>query len=210
MKKAGFSSEGAETFTRAKGIGETINLGELSDSDISLLRDKVANSRSGSYYGLTSEDLQNYDAKGGSLGARNASFSELYQAVENPAEGSNEEALAQLKTFRDEALSIYNELNEEDKRLFAETMDFKTVTNAETMKQILAQEKEARADAKIESDAEKYDLDANVVKAQADQIKKSLESVAKSQDKTNKSGKNLEKGLKQTNLEMKDAAEIAA
>lgn len=211
LKDFGISDEGAEALTRAKSSGEKVNLGELSETDIEKIRDLSEVERRTAFNGqLTQTDLDQYDAQGGSLGARNASFSELYQAVENPAEGSNEEALAQLKTFRDEALNVYNELNEEDKRLFAETMDFKTAMSVDTMKQILESEKQARADAKLDSEAEKYDLDADVLKAQAAQIKKSLESAAKSQDKMGKSTEKLGEGLKKTGIDMEDTADLAA
>jgi hypothetical protein len=70
-----------------------------------------------------------------------------------------------MKKTVDDANAYYQQLSEEDKRIFAETVDFKVATNKEMMEQMFLDEKEARADAMLDTAAETHDLDAGVLKA---------------------------------------------
>lgn len=212
--KAGLSGDGAVALATAKGSDEKVNLAEMSEADMSIISEAFKNNNKTLLdqigNAITQQDIEDYNAKGGSLGARNAEFSEMYQAVNNPAEGSDKDALAEMKKTVDDANAYYQQLSEEDKRIFAETVDFKVATNKEMMEQMFLDEKQARADAMLDTAAETHDLDSGVLKAQAGQIQAKLEKQDGFDEDAVENVEEYGDALKKTNLQMEDAAELAA
>ena len=137
------------------------NLGMLNESYQQLL-DRVESGKSAEEYinsigGINSEAIEN-DVAG--LGMMN-----------NYLDGQKaQEQIDQIKEF-------YNQLNDEDKLLFAQTADFKIATNKEMMQEFLDQEKEKKAMSEGRAQAEAEGFDPDVLETQARQIMKNTEGM---------------------------------
>lgn len=171
-RKSGITNtEDIEAMVRSSQLSEDgkINLGEVSEETANKIVEAVQKNENNAF-NLNQEDINDFINKGGSLGARNQEFSERYQLAQKdvmdvPWEEKDNYYLN--KQMVEDTLEVYNSLSEADKRIFAETIDFKQNLNKQAMLDMLKEEKQTRADASLDSAAEQYELDADVLKKQA-------------------------------------------
>lgn len=220
-KNLGFSNDTAIAMTKAIATDKEFNLADFKESELEMIRQKGASAAQrmadveqygpNSVTGLTSDDaamsglydkVQQFDAEGGVLGAKNTDFKTMFQEVQQYNEEYNKmlqlrqeaeqnqagpmiletldqqiadmqsKSMEQKQQIVADAQALYAELSEEDKKIFAETVDFKIAKNKEMMQQMLKDEKERRAEATLDDAAEKYELDPDVLKTQAKLLQK--------------------------------------
>lgn len=165
-KEYGLSDEGTQALVRASSLGKTVDFSQFTELDIEKIRQNFDSLKQLGV--ITDEALKSFDSAGGILGARNESFSELFKKSQGIQDLDKGENLEDIKQTVAEAQGFYNNLNEEDKRLFAEAADFKIATNREAMEQILADTKAEKIAEKAKTLAEQYELNIDVLKDLAD------------------------------------------
>ena len=201
FKEIGLSEEAATALASANFLGEDVTFANLKESDLEKLRNDARLLNTEQY-----QQLLDFDAAGGILGAKNASYKEMWDKANidydneeyKDAEGNvltgaaleqAKQESAEAKAQLDQIQGWYSQLSEDEKQLAAETVDFKIAQNERLMNQALEQAKEDKAFAGLDSQAEKYELDAEVLKTQA---------------------KQMMEAFKEANPELENAAELAA